>query len=148
MKASFSLTEIDCLCLGRKFMEGNHQGMHRLKIGWPPRSWAHNRTSLSLVFLPHMPDDIETYVQTCLICQQYKIYHQLLAQLLEPLPLASRIWESGFMDFIMALLKYEGCESTMVVVNCYSKYATFIATPVHCKDDEVAYLFIKHVVKL
>ena len=36
----------------------------------------------------------------------------------------------------------------MVVVDRYSKYAIFIASPVDVKVDEAARLFIKHVVKL
>ena len=44
--------------------------------------------------------------------------------------------------------KSEGCGSIMVVVDRYSKYATFIATPADCKADEAARLFVKHIVKL
>ena len=36
----------------------------------------------------------------------------------------------------------------MVVVNHYSKYATFIVAPADCKVDEAARLFVKHIVKL
>ncbi|KAH9648372.1 Endonuclease [Citrus sinensis] len=36
----------------------------------------------------------------------------------------------------------------MVVVDRYSKYATFIAAPADCKADEAARLFVKHIVKL
>ncbi|KAH9753791.1 Endonuclease [Citrus sinensis] len=99
-------------------------------------------------FWPHMRDDIEAYVRTCLVCQQDKVDHQLPAGLLEPLPLATRPWESVSMDFITSLPKSEGCGSIMVIVDRYSKYATFIAAPVDCKADEAARLFVKHIVKL
>lgn len=52
------------------------------------------------------------------------------------------------MDFILALLKSEGCGSIMVVVDCYSKYAIFITVPLNYKADEAVNLFIKHIVKL
>ena len=52
------------------------------------------------------------------------------------------------MDFISALPKSEGCRSIMVVVDCYSKYVTFIASPTDCKADEAARLFVKHIIKL
>ena len=52
------------------------------------------------------------------------------------------------MDFIMSLPKSEGCSSIMVVVDRYSKYATFIAAPADYKVDEAAHLFVKHIVKL
>ena len=36
----------------------------------------------------------------------------------------------------------------MVVVDRYSKYATFTAALADCKADEATYLFVKHIVKL
>ncbi|KAH9706417.1 Endonuclease [Citrus sinensis] len=99
-------------------------------------------------FWPHMRNDIEAYVRTCLVCQQDKADRQLPAGLLEPLPTTSRPWESVTMDFISALPKSEGCGSIMVVVDRYSKYATFIAAPTDCKADEAARLFVKHIIKL
>ncbi|KAH9648298.1 Endonuclease [Citrus sinensis] len=77
-----------------------------------------------------------------------KVDHQLPAGLLEPLPLATRPWESVSMDFITSLPKSEGCGSIVVVVDRYSKYATFIAAPTNYKVVEAARLFIKHIVKL
>ena len=41
-------------------------------------------------FWPHMRDDIEAYVRTCLVCQQDKADRQLPAGLLDPLPTTSR----------------------------------------------------------
>ena len=35
----------------------------------------------------------------------------------------------------------------MVIINCYSMYATFIAAPANFKVDEAARLFVKHIVK-
>ena len=99
-------------------------------------------------FWPHMRDDIETYVRTCLVCQQDKVDHQLPAGLLEPLPLVTRPWESVSIYFITSLPKFEGYGSIVVVVDCYSKYATFIVAPTGCKADEAARLFVKHIVKL
>ncbi|XP_048227260.1 uncharacterized protein LOC107261060 [Ricinus communis] len=52
------------------------------------------------------------------------------------------------MDFIVALPKSEGFESIMVVVDRFSKYATFIPAPADCKVDKAARLFFKNVVKL
>lgn len=88
-----------------------------------------------------MRDDIEAYVQTCLICQQDKGEQQLPAGLLEPLPVAEEPWESVTMDFIMALPKSKGCSTIMVVVDRFSKYATFIPCSANVKVDEAARLF-------
>ncbi|KAK0571046.1 hypothetical protein LWI29_010272 [Acer saccharum] len=95
-----------------------------------------------------MRDDVDAYVRTCLVCQQDKVEQQRPAGLLEPLPIAGRPWESVSTDFIFALPISEGYGSIMVVIDRFSKYATFIPTPKDCTAEEAARLFLKHVVKL
>ncbi|KAL5812198.1 hypothetical protein ACOSQ3_027148 [Xanthoceras sorbifolium] len=51
-------------------------------------------------YWPHMREDIEAYVNTCLVCQQDKNEQQSPGGLLEPLPIPERPWESVTMDFI------------------------------------------------
>ena len=99
-------------------------------------------------YWPQLKEDVEAYVRTCLVCQQDKVEQQQPAGLLEPLPIAERPWESVSMDFIVALPKSEGFGSIMVVVDRFSKYATFIPATADCKVDEAARLFFKNVVKL
>ncbi|KAL5831904.1 hypothetical protein ACOSQ4_017258 [Xanthoceras sorbifolium] len=41
-------------------------------------------------YWPHMRDDIEAYVKTCLVCQQDKNEQQSSEGLLEPLPIPER----------------------------------------------------------
>ncbi|GMQ12089.1 hypothetical protein CsSME_00054546 [Camellia sinensis var. sinensis] len=101
----------------------------------------------SSYYWPQMRDAVEQYVKTCLVCQQDKVENQSPAGLLEPLPIPSRPWESISMDFIVALPKSEGCKTILVVVDRFSKYATFIAAPNECSAEETAKLFFKHVVK-
>ncbi len=101
----------------------------------------------SAYYWPRMRDDVEAYVKTCLVCQQDKIEQQSPGGLLEPLPIAERPWDSVTMDFISALPKSEECGSIIVVVDRFSKYATFIAAPTDCTAEEAARLFIRHVVK-
>ncbi|KAL5815082.1 hypothetical protein ACOSQ3_025877 [Xanthoceras sorbifolium] len=98
-------------------------------------------------YWPHMRDDIEAYVKTCLVCQQDKNEQQSPGGLLEPLPIPERPWESVTMDFISALPKSDGCGSIMVVVDRFSKYATFIAAPTDCTAEQAARLFLRDVVK-
>ncbi|KAL0430882.1 UNVERIFIED_CONTAM: Transposon Tf2-11 polyprotein [Sesamum radiatum] len=78
-------------------------------------------------YWPQMRDDVETYVRTCLICQQDKADHQKKAGLLQPLPIPTRPWESVSMDYISGLPKVGDLGSIIVVVDRLSKYATFIA---------------------
>jgi hypothetical protein len=101
----------------------------------------------SAYYWPRMRDDVEAFVKTCLVCQQDKVEQQPPGGLLEPLPIAERPWDSVTMDFISALPKSEGYGSIMVVVDRFSKYATFIAAPTDCTAEEAARLFMKNVVK-
>ncbi|KAL0445454.1 UNVERIFIED_CONTAM: Transposon Tf2-11 polyprotein [Sesamum latifolium] len=98
-------------------------------------------------YWPQMQDDVETYVRTCLICQQDKEDHQKKAGLLQPLPIPTRPWESVSMDYISGLPKVVDLGSIIVVVDQLSKYATFIAAPKHVTAEGMAHLFFKHIVK-
>ncbi|GJY19124.1 putative nucleotidyltransferase, ribonuclease H [Tanacetum coccineum] len=92
-------------------------------------------------------DDVETFVRTCLICQQDKIEQKKPGGLLEPLPTPKGPWESVSMDFITCLPKSEGGGSIIVVVDRFSKYGTFIAAPPDVTADDTTKLFFKNVVK-
>ena len=50
------------------------------------------------------------------------------------------------MDFIVSLPRSEGYGTIMVVVDRFSKYATFIPATKECPADESARLFLKHIV--
>lgn len=73
--------------------------------------------------------------------------HNDCLERLEPLPVPTRPWESVSMDFISALPKVGDYGSILVVVDRFSKYATFIPAPTFCSAEEAARLFFKHVVK-
>ena len=98
-------------------------------------------------YWPDMKEDVMNYTRTCLTCQQDKIERQRPAGLLEPLPVPSRPWESVSMDFISSLPKVGEHSSVFVVVDRFSKYATFIPTTKSSNATETAQLFFKHVVK-
>ena len=86
-------------------------------------------------------------MRTCLVCQQDKVEQHQPKGLLEPLPIVERPWESVTMDFIIGIPKSEGYGSIIVVVDRFSKYATFIASPKGCTVEETIRLFLKNVVK-
>lgn len=98
-------------------------------------------------YWPQMRDDVEQFVRTCLVCQQDKMENTSPGGLLEPLPIASRPWESISMDYILGLPTSEGCGCIMVVVDRFSKYGTFIPAPKDCTAETSAKLFLKHVAK-
>ena len=94
-----------------------------------------------------MQDKVESYVGTCLMCHQDKVKQQQPIGLLEPLPIMERPWESVIMDFTIGLTKSEGYGSIIMVVDKFSNYTMFIATPIDCTIEEMSRLFLKHIVK-
>ena len=116
---------------------------------WAGHPGTHRTLALlsDTYYWPQMRDDVDSYVKTCLVCQQDKVEQKHPGGLLEPLPIPSRPWESLSMDFITNLPKSDGCGSIFVVVDRFTKYATFIPAPMECNAETAACLFLKHVVK-
>ncbi|KAK2979456.1 hypothetical protein RJ640_015085 [Escallonia rubra] len=98
-------------------------------------------------YWPQMGDEVQEYVKTCLTYQQDKVERKKKAGLLQPLPIAKRPWESVSLDFITGLPKVGDLGTILVVVDRFSKYASFIATPKYCSAEDTAQLFLKYVVK-
>ncbi|KAA0060093.1 uncharacterized protein E6C27_scaffold39G00090 [Cucumis melo var. makuwa] len=118
-----------------------------LWVGHP--GWKRTYVLLKKVyFWPNMRDDVMQYTKTCLICQQDKVEKVKVAGLLDPLPVPTRSWESVSMDFITHLPKVGDFEAILVIIDRFSKYATFIPTTKQCSAEMTAQLFFKHVVKL
>lgn len=100
-----------------------------------------------LYYWPKMGDDIEMYVQICLIYQLDKTESKKEAGLLHLLPISTRPWVSVFMDFISKLPRVDAMRSIFVVIHRFSKYIVFITTPHVCQANRAAELFFKHLVK-
>jgi len=122
-------------------------GSHDSK--WVGHLGIHNTLALvgDAYYWPYLRDDVKAYVKTCLIFEQDKIEQGAPARLLKPLPILERPWESVSMDFMVGLPTSEWCNWALVVVDRYSKYATFILAPKECSTEQAAHLFFKHVVK-
>ena len=95
-----------------------------------------------------MAQDIKTYIQQCLVCQQAKTTTTLPAGLLQPLPIPNQIWEDLAMDFITGLPLSQGFTVICVVIDRLSKAAHFIPMKQDFTSKSVAELFFKHIVKL
>ncbi|KAK3009462.1 hypothetical protein RJ639_014219 [Escallonia herrerae] len=98
-------------------------------------------------YWPQIGDEVQEYVKTCLTCQQDKVERKKKARLLQSLPVPKRPWESVSLDFITGLPKVEDLGTILVVVDRFSKYASFIATPKYCSAEDTTQLFFKYVVK-
>lgn len=99
-------------------------------------------------YWPTLQKDIQEFVQNCIICQQAKIANTLPAGLLQPLPIPSQVWEDIAMDFITGLPSSHGYTTIMVVVDCLTKYAHFMAMKSDYTNKSVAETFMNNVVKL
>ncbi|XP_078447614.1 uncharacterized protein LOC144716361 [Wolffia australiana] len=94
-----------------------------------------------------MERDVEAYVRSCLVSQRDKMEKAKVAGTLEPLPRASRPWESISMNFITCFPRVGGHDAILVFVDRFSKYATFIPTTSEVHADGVAHLFMSYVAK-
>ncbi|CAN6567559.1 unnamed protein product [Malus baccata var. baccata] len=89
---------------------------------WAGHPGTHRTLALvsGVYYWPQMRDDVDSYVKTCLVCQQDKVEQRQPGGLLEPLPTPSRPWECLTMDFITHLPKSDGCGSIFVVVDRFT----------------------------
>ena len=99
-------------------------------------------------YWPNLRDDAIQFTKTYLICQQNKVERNKIVGLLEPLPVPSRPWKSVSLDFITHLPKVGEIESILVIIDRFSKYATFIPTRKSCSAKATEQLFFRYVVKL
>ena len=79
--------------------------------------------------------------------QQDKVKQRQPGGLLEPLPMAERSWERVTIGFITSLPKFDRHGTIMVMVDRFSKYATFMLATPGCTTKEAARLFFQNVVK-
>jgi hypothetical protein len=96
----------------------------------------------------NMREDIKTYVQQCVICQQAKTLNSAPAGLLQPLPIPDQVWEDVAMDFITGLPNSCGYTVIMVVIDRLTKYSHFMAQKTDYTSKSVAETFMNQVVKL
>lgn len=94
-----------------------------------------------------MRTDVKTFVAQCLVCQRTKYETKGPADLLQPLPVPSAIWEDLSLDFITGLPSSHGHVMILVVVDRFSKGAHFGALPCHFTAFKVAALFLEIVCK-
>lgn len=96
-------------------------------------------------YWPRMEADIEAFVKSCLVCKQDEVEKRLEASLLQPLTTPERPWSSVSMDFVSSFSMVKGMSSILVVVDLFSKYAIFSASPHTCSAEIAADLFFKKV---
>jgi hypothetical protein len=95
-----------------------------------------------------MQKELKRFIRECDVCQQNKYENTLLAGLLQPFPIPTRIWTDISMDFIEGLPLSQGHSVVLVVVDRLSKYSHFTALSHPYIAAKIAQLFIQTVFKL
>lgn len=95
-----------------------------------------------------MNKDIQSYIQSCSVCQQCKYETVASPGLEQPLPIPTAVWSDISMDFIDGLPNPFGKTVILVVVDRLSKAAHFMALSHPYTAASVTQAFLDTVYKL
>jgi transposase InsO family protein len=91
---------------------------------------------------------VENFVRQCSVCQHTKHENFKPAGKLQPLPVPEAPWQDISLDFIEGLPKSDGCDSILVVVDRFTKFAHFIPLRHPFSSSQVAKALWDNVIKL
>ncbi|MBW0491699.1 hypothetical protein O181_031414 [Austropuccinia psidii MF-1] len=93
-----------------------------------------------------MTQFIKDYVTSCQQCSRNKNIHHKNLGFLKPLPIPNGAWIFLSMDFITQLPLSNSFDSTLVIVDRFSKMAVFIPTVSSITSLDLAHLSIRNIV--
>lgn len=98
---------------------------------------------------PRMHKDVESYVSSCVKCQQNKSSNTLPQGFLQPLDVPHECWHTCTMDLITALPRTrQGKDAIIVVVDKFSKLTHVWPTTTTVSAVELAKQFFREIVRL
>jgi hypothetical protein len=97
---------------------------------------------------PQIHDDVEKYCATCHRCAVTKPENKKPSGLLHSLPIPDRPWGSISMDFVGPFPKSEGFDYLWVIVCRLTGMIHLIPTTTKVRASELAYIFLKEIVRL
>ena len=92
-------------------------------------------------WLPGIMKEVGRYVDECNVCQRYKNQSKVPVGKLMPNTIPEKPWSYTLVDFITKLLLAQGYDTILVVCDCFSKMAHFIATTEKTLAEGLAKLF-------
>jgi len=85
------------------------------------------------------------YVDGCDVCQRYKNRSEVPAGKLMPNAISEKLWSHISADFITKLPLAQRYNAILVVYDCFSKMAYFIATTEKMSVEGLTKLFRDHI---
>jgi hypothetical protein len=97
---------------------------------------------------PRIGQDVEQYCKTCPICQTTKSSTQRVPGLLHSLPIPARPWGSIAMDFVGPFPESGGYDYLWVIICRLTSMVHLVPIRTTTKASELAWLYIKEIVRL
>ena len=97
---------------------------------------------------PQMAQNIDAFCASCHQCQMTKTSNSRPAGLLHSMPIANRPWGSIAMDFLGPFPKAKGFDYLWVVIDRLTSMVHLIPCTTKTRASELAYLFLKEIVRL
>jgi hypothetical protein len=92
--------------------------------------------------------DVQSFVQACMTCQQAKPDMTKAPGLLQPLSVPKRAWQTISIDFVEGLPLSGSANCILVIVDKFIKYAHFLPLKHPFTTYSAAKLFMENVYKL
>ena len=96
-------------------------------------------------FWPRMAQTVKSYVKACNTCARIKARTTKPLGKLDPLPKATRPWDTLSMDFITGLPLVEGYDAIATFVDTFTKQAHFIPFSTKIDSHQFARLYFENV---
>ena len=97
---------------------------------------------------PQMATDIEAFCRSCRKCQTNKTNMQKPQGFLHSLPIPDKLWQSVGMDFMGPLPQSQGNDYLLVIIDQLTSQVHLVPTMTQVTAKEVAWLFLKEVMRL
>ena len=97
---------------------------------------------------PGIKEDIRKYVQGCFKYQQNKVQHQKKAGELHPLEMPQEPWQEISINIIGPLMKSNGKDTIMVIVDRFTKMIRLKATMMNIFSEEIVKIYWDKIWKI
>jgi len=121
---------------------------HNTPVGGYGGRWKTAELVARNYWWPGLTKEVGKYVEGCDTCQRHKNQSKAPAGKLMPNTIPEKPWSHILADFITKLPLAQGYNAVLVVCDCFSKMAHFIATTEKTSAEELTRLFRDHVWKL